>query len=614
MAAIITDDFRKINIERFFNDVDLNHASGGKDYYIGIGKTDPYENDALGNTDSSDAFSPPTPIGSIIDKEDIKKNLMTLKLVKPADVKRMIPQVPFKIGSTYKVYNPFDPTCFDITEDFQPCYALYTGADGRARIYACLGNNDNAPTSEVISDVPSGNAPFGAVQNSTDKYIWAYVCDWDKHKPDNKFASSRTFMNLPLDKNIDAVVDPAAYTDGRKRAAQASAGLLYGFAVNSNLKGLNYPAGSNGHPRTGADALSATIVGEYLNGDPITSNNTCTVETAADGSISKVNWTLQEAQALGYGVASAPASTSTSGTSSGATWTGMTLSGTSGDGGVKFASLIITDSELTDTGGSATGTGDHAGQGFQKAEILPLFAPQYGFGHSPLTDLPSYYAGISADFEGPIGDKDTAGTNAGDAQYIEEALVDVNIREISLLRDSRDDMVFKDGSGNDIEDDGGSAYPDTTFDTGDALNCLKYFQIADVSGAPTTANDFPGAYIQQTGGTARAWLDQVSRVETLDPLDADPNDASNDPQGGYRIYFHQNSSRKINEQPFTTSGNVDLVKADGSAIAGASNIAYTIIKDGEYRPNSGDVLFVDKKNPITRNTQQTEEVRLIIQF
>lgn len=609
MAAIITDDFRKINIDRFFDDVSKSHATGGKDYYIGIGKTDPYENDDTGQSEVNDtAFAPPTPVGSVIDKQDIKKNLMTLKLVEPADVKRMVPQIRFTVGTKYKVYNPFDPTCFDITDDVMPCYVTYTGGDSRARIYACLGNNNNTATSEVIPDAPAGNTPFGVVQNSTDKYIWAYVCDWDKHVPSNKFSSSRTFMNLPEDSVIDTTLSTDGITDGRKRAVQASGGLLYGFAISAKRPGANYPSGSTGHPRVGDSALDAVIIGEHLDGSKITSNNTCKVETGVGGTITRVIWNLSNAQTLGYSKATTKASSTTGGTSSSGLWT-TALSGT--NGGIKFASLVITDSELTvNTQPSLQGDSDAAG--FSKAEIIPLIAPADGFGHSPLNDLPSYYAGISSNFEGPVGDNATAGTQNGDPQYVAESLVDVKFREVSLLRDGNDDMVFKDSSGDDKEDD--SPYPDSSFNPEQALNCLRYFQISSTSessqAAAAAANSFSGAYIQQVGSDnqkARAFLDQVSIYEPLFPLDS-----GDGVQGGFRIYFHQNSSRLINEKIFTSLGNITLHQANGTQIGAA--ITYASIRDGEYVPNTGEVLFVDKKKPITRNEQQTEEVRLIIQF
>ena len=608
MAAIITDDFRKNNIERFFDDVFKTKAQGGTDYYLGIGKTDPYEDDESNNAETNDsAFTPPTPTGSIVDKEDIKKNLMTLKLVEQNDIKRLIPQVPFSIGIKYKVYNPFDPTCFDITDDVQPCYAVYTGADGKARIYMCLGNNNGGKTSEVIPETAAGaNFPYGVQQNTTDKYIWAYVCNFDKHRPANKFSSSKTFMNLPVDSNIDTELsdEVAGFSDGRKRATQATSGLLYGFAISALQPGLNYPGT---HPRTGANALSATIIGEHLDGTTVSTTN-CTVETNLDGSISKVNWDLSNAQSLGYGKTTTTASSTTGGTGSSGTWTGLSVNG---GGGLKRASLVISDDELT-VGGTPSRNGDHDGQGFKKAEIIPLLAPQNGFGWSPLTDLPSYYAGISSNFAGEVGNNASAGSQQGDPQFIAESLVDVKFREVSLLRDRLDDMVIKDPSGDDQEDD--SPWTDNTITKEEALNCLQFFvvsagDLASIQPGAAAANNFSGAYIQQVGGgsnqLARAWLDQVSIIETLE-LNADGT------FGQFRIYFHQNSNRRINEKIFPSTGQITLHQPNGTQIGNA--ITYSEIRGGEYVQGTGDVLFMEKRNPITRNDQQTEEIRLIIQF
>ena len=78
MAAIITDDFRKNNIERFIDDVSSNQSpnSTAVNYYIGIGKTDPWDRDVNGRTEAETGFLVPLPDGSILEKADIKKNLM----------------------------------------------------------------------------------------------------------------------------------------------------------------------------------------------------------------------------------------------------------------------------------------------------------------------------------------------------------------------------------------------------------------------------------------------------------------------------------------------------------------------------------------------------------
>ena len=187
MAAIITDDFRKNNIENFVTDVSNSPALGGRNYYIGIGKTDPYPNQgkSLSITELSNNFVPPPPNGSILEKEDVKRNLMTLVKIGENDVRRLIPQVEYRVGATYKVFDITDPTCFDKDADGTlPCYALYTDGDGLTKLYICLNNKDDSgsiqPTQSVIPTMPnpaSGSVfPFGIQQNTTtDKYIWTYI-------------------------------------------------------------------------------------------------------------------------------------------------------------------------------------------------------------------------------------------------------------------------------------------------------------------------------------------------------------------------------------------------------------------------------------------------------
>ena len=139
MAAIITDDFRKNNIGRFIDDVSNSPAAGGREYYIGIGKTEPYPNqgDNLSVVEGAADFIVPNPVGSVLEKEDIKNNLITLKRIKNTDILRLVPQIKWKSGTVFKVYDRSDPSCFDASAQGgeQPAYALFTDADGNAKIY-----------------------------------------------------------------------------------------------------------------------------------------------------------------------------------------------------------------------------------------------------------------------------------------------------------------------------------------------------------------------------------------------------------------------------------------------------------------------------------------------
>lgn len=74
--------------------------------------------------------------------------------------------------------------------------------------------------------------------------------------------------------------------------------------------------------------------------------------------------------------------------------------------------------------------------------------------------------------------------------------------------------------------------------------------------------------------------------------------------GQHRVYFHQNSITGTGIVPAGTS----------TYTTGANSVSYTAVNDNEYISNSGDVVFTENRLPITRQSGQTEEIKIIIQF
>ena len=71
-----------------------------------------------------------------------------------------------------------------------------------------------------------------------------------------------------------------------------------------------------------------------------------------------------------------------------------------------------------------------------------------------------------------------------------------------------------------------------------------------------------------------------------------------------RIYFHQNSTTGYGVIP--SIGTVTDSKG--------TSVAYTAVSDNEYIPHSGEVVFTENRKPINRQSGQTEEIKIIIQF
>ena len=191
-------------------------------------------------------------------------------------------------------------------------------------------------------------------------------------------------------------------------------------------------------------------------------------------------------------------------------------------------------------------------------DIQPLVAPIDGFGFSPRSDLPSFYAGLFAAY---VGGADG------------EAPVGLGFRQVSLVKDAT-------RTDNDLPPPN---------DTLNIYDTLQYLEVSDASGIPIDA----GTVIAHATNKAKAYLDYVD-------INSTPN----------RIYFHQNSSGEVNQKPFET-GNVTFTSPGGTT---TSTYAVSAIVQGEYNQGSGETLFLENRKAILRNDNQQEDIKLVIQF
>lgn len=72
----------------------------------------------------------------------------------------------------------------------------------------------------------------------------------------------------------------------------------------------------------------------------------------------------------------------------------------------------------------------------------------------------------------------------------------------------------------------------------------------------------------------------------------------------HRLYFHQNSST-----------GYGLIPSSGTCTDNkGTSVNYVSVHDNEYVPRSGTVIFAENRKPINRQSGQTEELKIIIQF
>ena len=522
MAAIITDDFRRNSTTFLLNDIiDQNTGAGESvtnggtfEYFIGIGKTDPWPNDNNNNPESSQNFSVPLPTGSEIEAKEVIDNLAGAVAIEANNAYHVIPRVNWSINRRYKRWNENDPTMFDVSTvggvTYFPCYVV-AGAAGSEKIYVCLDNDSNnsygndqtyVPSLSQIQPTGGSSTPTSSptvgdrnIEIFSDGYIWAYVAD----------------INNSSNFNTDQFVSVSYTADGLATdATTASGGIVYGFEIISG--GLN---------------ISSSDFKLLLN--------------KKDGTARQVDLTVDN---------SGP-----NGSAKGVVMTGgMTLSDILDTKTCVRASVV--------PGPSTTAT--------TLPVIRPLVAPELGFGYSPAADLPSFYAGLTVNYNGDVEG---------------ELSTNINYRQISLLRNpTRND------------DDDPAPTGDGDYAEAEVYNTLRRIELTssvDLSSVTqgTIIEDVStpsGSALTVTG--AKAFIDYVDNVNN-------------------HIYFHQNESPNINQQAFTAGGANAKI-----SIAGGSALAYSAISTPEYTPYTGEVYFLENRKPIQRATSQEEEIKLVIQF
>ena len=218
---------------------------------------------------------------------------------------------------------------------------------------------------------------------------------------------------------------------------------------------------------------------------------------------------------------------------------------------------------ITDPGPG--GSGSEGGTG---AQLSGTIAPPTGYAYNAIDILPTWFVGINVDFEGTEDDNDA---------------LEVTFRQVSLLKNfvRTDDS---DGSTN-------------------TLGALKSITLS----SPNNSNIGSlsrGQVLYQKGSNAKFYFDH---------------------HASGKIFYHQNSGGEVNTiDPIVgTSGTTNAIGTteNGSQIANGvsarnltpeyqSRVA-TGVDVGEF---NGEVIFHENRKPFSRDTNQTEEVKLIIQL
>ena len=502
MAAIITDDFRRNQAKLLVDSiVDVDEATI---YALGIGKSDPWPDNDSGASETDSNFTVTTPSGTRQEADDVLNNLISMKEISGDGAEQLVPKNTWASGNTYKAYDSTDNSCFYDDNDGKSCCVV----DGD-NIYLCISNI--AGTSNTIGTTTGGQSPNTIVTTDyswaqgTDGYVWAHVAQIPTSGSAEKFVTPQ-FVPVLRDADVTTLFGEIDTND------QAETGGL-----------LSYIGVSDGGSGYSSPTATLSLVDE--DGNAIDVSDIKLTPVLAAGVITKI--IIQDSADTGAGSDSYWDLDSPSRVIKGA----------------RYGTVTITDS---------------AGSG---ASAYPVIAPFRGYAKKAIDVLPTWYVGVTADFE------DTEG---GDTPILD-------FRQLSLIKRYT----------RSLADDG----------TSDSLDCLRY--IYTESSVVNSGNNrdalVPGDIL--TDGTSKFYFDYYDNGS---------------------LYYHQNSNEDVNF--ITPTGAITYVSGPGTLTSGDGIATYSGAIGGEWDKQlsnedwNGEVLFHENRVPFERADDQTEEIKLIIQL
>ena len=203
------------------------------------------------------------------------------------------------------------------------------------------------------------------------------------------------------------------------------------------------------------------------------------------------------------------------------------------------------------------------------SELDVIIEPKGGHGFNAVKELGGFFVMCNTNFEG------TESSNTGDF------VVGQDFRRVALLRDIKS---------------GGSAASSTT------LRGTKAILLASNSGNFTVDEEIN----QATSGAVGKVVEWDSSNKILYYVQTRHNDAGADSNGNLTAF---SSTHTITGQSSSATGTPSSASSTVDSISFSSGYV-----GSEIDADTGDVLYLENRAPITRASDQTENVKLIIEF
>ena len=257
-----------------------------------------------------------------------------------------------------------------------------------------------------------------------------------------------------------------------------------------------------------------------------------------------------------------------------------------GDGSGGICSVVLTSGAVTAVTVTTAGTGytsgyirnadilaaTNAGGAGSGAELDVIILPKGGHGKNAIEELGGFFVMLNTSLEG------TESSNSGDFTAAND------FRKISLIKDTQNTA--------------GSAASATT---------LRGTYAVKIAASPTPGTFTPDEEINQAStGAVGIVVEWDSTNKILYYVQTRHNDAGADSNGNVTAFSGANV---ITGQASSATGTPD------ASTQTVNNVSFTSgYSAPELKHDSGDLLYVENRTKITRATDQTENIKLIIEF
>ena len=573
MPALVTNKFRIHNAKQFveaFDEVSFTSGTSVTDssgllntnMYLFIGKV----------TSWSDDQTPPTPTDAVANTHyENWRDMIAAKKITSSDVSHAIPRKNWTNNTSYFAYTHNAATLF--SQDFYVMTDDYN-------VYKCLANNDT--TSAGIVGTTSTVKPTGtgtSIISTADGYKWKFMyqisaADALKFVTPNYIPVdtvrrangllANTFDNSPGQNQYDVEVTAAASGNGAIEVVHMT---------NRGLKYLGETGTLSGSPST----TSATISGAGLGLNALSADD-CIVNSDiyfTSGDASGLGGTITDYNATTKVVTFSAVATAPSDGDSYAIGPKIVISG-DGQGGnaratvnstgaINAVTMVAGGNNYSNATITVISNGSQANSYNPTAATLtPVIGPAGGHGSDAVKELGGVYVMTNARLE--YSESNNFTTNN-------------DFRKVGLLAQPK----LANGS----------------FASASVVDQATTIVLTSWNGTTFAADELvTGATSGATGRVVDFTGNNTLRLTDIIP-------AGNSTTAGYNgIHGYFTNSEVI---AANTTGN-------GGSGASATANGNGSVTGGDLQRFSGDIIYVENRSPVTRASDQIEDVKLIIEF